>query len=294
MKTSLAHLPLFKKQELKRLKSIILAKAPQTQFIILFGSHARGDWVEDEYTEGHITYTYQSDFDILVITDDKKTARNDNIWMQAEDEYYGIRPSQRTPLDIISHHLREVNDRLREGHYFFSDIKKEGVLLYTSGNYRLERKRKIDPVRRLEIAMEDFEQWFESANEFFDDFIHNFDLKRYKKAAFELHQATERFYKAAILTRSGYSPRTHNIAKLGRMIASDYPEFKKIFPRQTEEEKQLFRQLKNAYVDARYKKTYRISREELEYLAERVQKLRDLVETTCKNIITDLKQQVRQ
>ncbi|MDD5727187.1 MAG: HEPN domain-containing protein, partial [Victivallales bacterium] len=260
---------------------------------ILFGSHARGDWVEDEYTEGHITYTYQSDFDILVITDNKKIIRNDNIWMQAEDEYYGIRPSQRTPVDIISHHLREVNKKLREGHYFFSDIKKEGVLLYTSGKYRLERKRKIDPVRRLKIAMEDFEQWFESANNFFDDYTYNFDLKRYKQAAFMLHQVTERFYKAALLTRSGYSPQTHNIAKLGRMIASDYPEFKKIFPRQTEEEKQLFKQLKNAYVDARYKKTYRISREELEYLAERVQKLRDLTEKTCKDIIADLKHKTK-
>ncbi|MFA7185430.1 MAG: nucleotidyltransferase domain-containing protein, partial [Victivallales bacterium] len=69
MKKSLAHLPPYKKQELKQLKSVILEKVPRTLFIILFGSHARGDWVDDEYTEGHITYTYQSDFDILVITE---------------------------------------------------------------------------------------------------------------------------------------------------------------------------------------------------------------------------------
>lgn len=74
MKKSLAHLPLNKKQELKRLRSIILEKVPHAQFIILFGSHARGDWVDDEYTEDHITYSYKSDFDILVITDDKKLA----------------------------------------------------------------------------------------------------------------------------------------------------------------------------------------------------------------------------
>ncbi|MFA6714403.1 MAG: nucleotidyltransferase domain-containing protein, partial [Victivallaceae bacterium] len=90
MKKSLAHLPLYKKQELKRLKSIILGKVPQTQLIILFGSHARGNWVDDEYVEDHITYSYKSDFDILVITEDWETARNASLWARAENEYYGI------------------------------------------------------------------------------------------------------------------------------------------------------------------------------------------------------------
>ncbi|MFA6716092.1 MAG: nucleotidyltransferase domain-containing protein, partial [Victivallaceae bacterium] len=129
MKKSLAHLPPYKKQELKRLRSVILEKAPGALFIILFGSHARGDWVDDEYTEGHITYTYQSDFDILVITEGRKTACNDALWLEAGKEYRAS-SSQRTPADIIGHDIKYVNTRLREGHYFFSDIKKEGILLY--------------------------------------------------------------------------------------------------------------------------------------------------------------------
>jgi HEPN domain-containing protein/predicted nucleotidyltransferase len=290
MKKSLAHLPLYKKQELKRLKSIILEKAPTAQFIILFGSHARGDWVDDEYTEGHITYSYKSDFDILVITDDKETCTNESLWMQVENEYYGLFYSQRTPVDdIIRHHIQEVNNKLREGHYFFSDIKKEGILLYDSGNYKLERRRKIDPARRLEIAVEDFEQWFESANEFYIDFENAFKRKSYNKAAFELHQATERFYGAMIIVASGYKPKTHNINKLGKVAARYCPEYKKIFPRQTDEEKRLFKLLKNAYVDARYKKDYVITKDELTYLAKRVEKLRDLVEKTCKAKIESLK-----
>ncbi|MFA6714911.1 MAG: HEPN domain-containing protein [Victivallales bacterium] len=290
MKKSLAHLPLYKKQELKRLKSIILEKAPATQFIILFGSHARGDWIDDEYTEGHITYSYKSDFDILVITDDKKTSQNESLWFQVESEYYGAFYSRRTPVDdIISHHIQEINIKLREGHYFFSDIKKEGILLYDSGNYKLERRRRIDPVRRLEIAVEDFEQWFESANEFFDDYTHNLKLKRYNKAAFELHQATERFYTAYALVTSEYKPKTHNINKLGKIAARYCPEYKKIFPRQTDEEKRLFKLLKDAYIDARYKKNYKITKDELTYLSKRVEKLRDLVEKTCKAKIESLK-----
>jgi HEPN domain-containing protein/predicted nucleotidyltransferase len=293
MKKSLAHLPLYKKQELKRLKSIILEKAPTAQFIILFGSHARGDWVDDEYTEGHITYSYKSDFDILVITDDKETCTNESLWMQVENEYYGLFYSQRTPVDdIIRHHIQEVNNKLREGHYFFSDIKKEGILLYDSGNYKLERRRKIDPARRLEIAVEDFEQWFESANEFYWGYESFFKRKSYKNAAFMLHQATERFYSAVILVFSGYRPKLHNIEKLGTTAASHYPEFIKIFPRKNAEEKRLFQLLKDAYIDARYKKDYSITKDELTYLAKRVEKLRNLVEKACKAKIKSLKKQL--
>ena len=33
--------------------------------IILFGSYARGTWVEDGYVKAGITYEYKSDFDLL-------------------------------------------------------------------------------------------------------------------------------------------------------------------------------------------------------------------------------------
>jgi predicted nucleotidyltransferase len=45
MKTTLSHLPNDKQEELKTLTEIILSKVP-AEMIILFGSHARGDWVE--------------------------------------------------------------------------------------------------------------------------------------------------------------------------------------------------------------------------------------------------------
>ncbi|MFA7184283.1 MAG: HEPN domain-containing protein, partial [Victivallales bacterium] len=167
------------------------------------------------------------------------------------------------------------------------------ILLYDSGKCKLERRRRIDPARRLEIATEDFAQWFESANEFLDTTFDDVKKKRYKKAAFELHQATERFYKAAILTHTGYSPRTHDIEKLGQAIARDCPEFLKIFPQKTQKEQDLFQKLKKAYVDARYKKDYSIAKDELARLAERVEKLRDLVEETCRNIIKDLSSEVQ-
>ncbi len=52
-------------------------------------------------------------------------------------------------------------------------------------------------------------------------------------------------------------------------------------PTGSEEEKYRFELLRRAYVDARYKKTYRIIREELLWFEERVKHLRTLPEEQC-------------
>ena len=79
MKRSLSHLPKHKREELKEIVSIITENSG-VEMLILFGSYARGDWVEDTYTEGHITYEYKSDYDILVIVRDRHYARRINPW----------------------------------------------------------------------------------------------------------------------------------------------------------------------------------------------------------------------
>ncbi len=73
---ALPHLPKLKQDELELIKNIILDKMQDVRMIVLFGSYARGNWVEDIHTEGHVTHVYESDFDILVTTKSKKTARD--------------------------------------------------------------------------------------------------------------------------------------------------------------------------------------------------------------------------
>ncbi|MDD5728481.1 MAG: nucleotidyltransferase domain-containing protein, partial [Victivallales bacterium] len=67
MKESLSHLPEHKQEELKKLREIIIAMI-DAEFVILFGSYARGDWVEvKSIGEDGNLYEYRSDYDILVV-----------------------------------------------------------------------------------------------------------------------------------------------------------------------------------------------------------------------------------
>jgi len=59
------------------------------------------------------------------------------------------------------------------------------------------------------------------------------------------------------------------------------PAFLKVFPRATKEQDEIFKLLKKAYIDARYKKDYRITKKQLEYLAKRVKLLQRLTKKIC-------------
>ncbi len=113
------------------------------------------------------------------------------------------------------------------------------------------------------------------------DFKNAFERGSYKKAAFELHQAVERFYDATLLVFTNYRPRLHDLEKLSHMAAGHDPAFLTVFPLATAEQKECFELLRRAYVEARYNPGYKITKEQLEYLAQRVQKLRDLTEKIC-------------
>jgi hypothetical protein len=63
------------------------------------------------------------------------------------------------------------------------------------------------------------------------------------------------------------------------------PELAMVFPLETPENKRLFKLLRNAYVDARYKPGYAITEEELSQLANQVNQLKTLCEKLCQEKI---------
>jgi len=281
MKKSLTHLPEHKRQELNLVVKIIRKHFPSAHIIILFGSYARNEWQEETYTEGHITYEYISDFDILVLTRLKKTAQN-HANQSRVDNSIVLHKAVKTPVSVIYHSVGQVNYHLRQAQYFFSDIKKEGISLYDTGRMKLERRRKLSPAKRKQIAQEDFKMWFKSATNFYGAYESELQKRHNKEAAFLLHQATERFYSANLLVFTGYRPKCHNIETLGRRVSGCDPAFLKVFPRATEQQDKTFKLLKKAYIDARYKKDYKITKKQLEYLAKRVKILQRLTRRICK------------
>jgi predicted nucleotidyltransferase/HEPN domain-containing protein len=282
MKTSIEFLPANKQQELQTIAQAI-HQFPEIEMIILFGSYARGDWIE-EYFENSVHVKYQSDYDLLIIVKTRSISAQhrleDTIMTTTENM-----PEIKTPVSPIVHDIQFINQRLRKAQYFFSDIKKQGIVLYDSGQIELAEPRELSNKERHYLAKEDFEYNFENAKGFYKGFNFYFSSQDYNHAAFLLHQTTERLYNTLLLVFTHYKPKTHDLRILRRLTNVSDQRLIKIFPQSTSEERSRFTLLRNAYVDARYKKSYTITEEELTWLAERVSTLVQLTETLCQEKI---------
>jgi len=289
MNKNLDHLPVSRQENLAHIVTVLRDEFEQvTGFatgkrkhgrilkIILFGSHATGKWVNNP------AHGYVSDYDILVIVNKKEFVEEYKIWHIAEDR---IGLQVRQPLNILVHTLKEINDALVNGQYFFTDIKREGIVLYETDKRELAEAGSLTPEEYKAITEKHYEQWFESAGSFLIDFGHCMDRKDLKKAAFELHQATERYYSCLLLVLTNYKPYTHNLNQLNSLTISQNEQIAEVFPQDNKIHRRRFQLLRNAYVDARYSEHYKITQEELLWLAERVKHLQTLTKMLCQEKI---------
>ena len=152
-----------------------------------------------------------------------------------------------------------MNRRISGASYFFSDIKKEGICLYSTGRYRLAQLREPDPGERFGMARSDFEYWFRKGPDFLDGVDFYLKQGNPNMAAFLLHQAAENLYHTLLLVFTGYKPKLHDLEKLGHLTGGFGKALLTIFPTATEEERQRFLLLKRAYTEARYERGYRIA-----------------------------------
>jgi uncharacterized protein len=287
MKTSLEYLPLNKQAELAKIIHVINEVA-QPEMVILFGSYARNEWVEEKYDDEH--YRYQSDFDILVIVEIKSEAIQGRFEREIEEKIEKAEDIK-TPVSIIVHDIEFVNKRLRKAQYFFTDIKKEGVVLYDSGKLQLKEARELLPAERKKLAQEDFDYWFKKAENFKEGFEFYFTKEKLNEASFLLHQTTERLYSGILLVFTRYKPNTHELAILRKLTNSVDSRLLQIFSLDNPENKRLFKLLRKAYVDARYKPSYIITHDELSQLYKQVEELKKIGELICKEKIENFVQE---
>ncbi len=279
MKTDLTFLPELKQEELKQLTELIVNEM-QPALIVLFGSYARGTWVEDSYSDDGVYYTYKSDYDILVVTKHDLSALKNGQWIKTEQK--AKHKNFTAPVTLIQHGLGYLIKELEAGSYFFTDIIKDGILLHDNNGHAADLKPgEVDPEKVKARAKTDFEFWHTSAGEFFEGFMFYFEKGYYNSAAFQLHQTTEKYYTALLLAFTGYKPKTHDLETLGKTASAIHSSFRNVFVRDTEEQRTAFHRLLRAYIDARYKKSYIITKEDLEYLALQVSALKSLVERVC-------------
>ena len=301
MRNDVDHLPVLQQDELDRVTQTLMgefavatARANQPWKkngrilkIILFGSYARTDWV-DEPENG-----YQSDFDLLVIVSHPDLTDIADYWYIAEDKILRDTAVAR-PVNIIVHTLDEVNQGLSRGEYFWVDIARDGIVLYELPGSALAAPKPLTAADACEMASEyfsaklaDIDRWLSTVD--FQMEKSADDVGFQKLAAFNLHQAVETTYACFLLVRTLYFPRSHNIKFLRSLAEDSDPRLIEAWPRAARIDRRRFELLKRAYVEARYSASYQISNEELDAISTSVRALRDIVDTVSRERLAELK-----
>lgn len=292
MRTDLDHLPDRKRRDLERIVQILFAEfedatALATQKwkkqgrilkVILYGSYARGDWVEDPVGG------YYSDYDILVVVSDERLTDPAEYWAKADDHFVReVTISKRisAPVTFIVHSLNEVNDQLVRGRPFFIDAIEQGIALYEADGHPFATPQPLTEEAARAEAQKHFDYWYPLS-------VHALRLARtsiedgvLRDAAFMMHQATERAYHCVLLTLTLYSPKSHKLNFLRGLAEPLVLDLIQVWPRDTKFGRRCFELLQQAYVNARYSPHYKITPEELEWLAERIELLQTLVKEAC-------------
>ncbi|WP_267433582.1 nucleotidyltransferase and HEPN domain-containing protein [Sphingomonas sp. GM_Shp_1] len=292
MRDDVAHLPDKKRRDLDRIVEVLFAEFEQATSlstqkwrrqgrilkVILYGSYARGDWVDDPIGG------YQSDYDILVVVSDERLTEPGEFWAKADDQFVReVTISKRisAPVSFIVHSLADVNNQLTQGRPFFIDAIEQGIALYEVEDYPFVTPQPLDPKAELAEARKHFDQWFPNAGKRFESARFLISKGYGNQAAFDLHQTTEQLYHCLLLTLTLYSPKSHKLNFLRSQAEPLVHELIAVWPRDTKFAQRCFELLRQAYVNARYSPHYKVTPAELEWLAERVELLQQIVKETC-------------
>ncbi|MEG3146828.1 nucleotidyltransferase and HEPN domain-containing protein [Sphingomonas sp. RT2P30] len=292
MRDQLDHLPASKQRELAHVvrvlfeefaEAIVLSTQPWKKKgrilkVVLYGSYARGGWVDDPVGG------YQSDYDILVVVSDDRLTDVVDYWSAADDRLMRdmtINGALSAPVNFIVHSLKDVNKQLEQGRPFFIDIVEQGIALYEAEGFPFASPRKLPPEKARAEAQKHFDYWYPLS-------LHALKLAQVsiengvsRDAAFMLHQAAERAYHGTLLVLTLYSPKSHKLNFLRSHCEEIAPSLIAAWPRDDKFSRRCFELLRLAYVNARYSEHYKVSDDELNWLGEHVAKLQASVKTVC-------------
>lgn len=230
MKRSTRFLPPRKRQDLQQLTALIREQVKQVEMIVLFGSYAKNKYVDyDQRVEfGTPTY-YMSDYDIAILTRKPIGAVESSLYEKIKDKFFENknRPFHTHP-QFVNYGIDDFNYALSKAHYFETEIKRDGVILYDSGSYTLARRRKLDYTEIRDRAQKYFDDKFGRANQFLKGVTFYCEDGDCRMASFHLHQSVENFLRTIPMVFILYGHKSHDLSELMNAAKSTRPRFSRL------------------------------------------------------------------
>ncbi len=283
LKKELPFLPDEKIEELKEIRKRLLDTGIPCM-IMLYGSYARGNWRE---SQGAWSGT-KSDLDILALT--RGELLKNKLINKSMDMFHDMT----TVVQVLVETLGHINKSLEEKDFFYTQIKREGKVLYAEDYLQLKDAIDLTPERLKEIALRDFRSWFGIARQNFknartnlQDYLENDNYDAARLAAFNFQQAVENCYTTIEMVFSRNNPYEHRLNILRWNAARYVPDIDKYLTKDTPRKRFLFNHLDWAYIGARYhnRDVYEVTMGQLKYWEPEVERVVNATEKACMEYI---------
>ena len=151
-----------------------------------------------------------SDYDILIVTRRRLGLKEYDVYARITERFFENKQSEfYTRPQFINESISRLNKNLELGQYFYHEIKKQGIMLYSSQEFKLARCRKLNYAEIAQIARDYFSEKFPFASDFLLGARYYAGLQKYKMASFHLHQAAENYLRTIPLVYILYGYKDH-------------------------------------------------------------------------------------
>jgi HEPN domain-containing protein len=236
---------------LEEVKALILKKVPAVQLIVHLGTHQK-------------PFTYY----LLVLIADGSKAIEHEVSNTIEDHCKHL-----VSVMALVHKTGSAKKGISEGNTFWNNTMKSSKLIYQQEGLHLQEHQDVPKEDRQEIAKYHRQRWGGQAQEFLKGAKRYYQDGNHKLAAFLLHQAVESALSGVIRAAMGYRIAIHNLSRMLRLTLLFTEELLAVFELHTEEGKQSFALLQNAYSHARYRDGFEPGEEAVKMLLSRVETL---------------------
>jgi HEPN domain-containing protein len=253
--------------------------------LLLHGPYASGAWVDDPGGR------YFADYDLLVLVSSERLADVGEFWLECERSLLFAsvnREHLRTPVRLTILSFERFSNEIYQGNRYFQNIMEECVVLHDADPTVWPDCNAVAALDVVAQADRHRAEGFALVAEFLGSAKLSAANGWFRKAAFDLHQATERLYNIALLVLLGRTPHTHNIVDLRKLAESASEQLRVVWPTETKEDRRCFELLRAAYNKSRYNRHYRVAASEAAWMIEQVEYLSDLVNDACDRWIDGL------
>jgi HEPN domain-containing protein len=253
----------------KTIKNIVEEVQPEKIFIL--STCVNHYQTKNAFIQQSIESENHSRLDMLVLSGENEMRSNDSLQDIIENKI-----NSDGLITAIVLPIHQFNKWLLNAHPFACKIYHHAKLFYDAEKIPLA----IPNVYNIEEVQKRLVAEFEHSLDIASEFLSGAELFKLRKqlplAAFNLHQSAEQLFSAIINIKMALRLQTHNLDKLYRYTRSLEVGILEIFPRDTIEEKRLFKLLQGAYIQSRYSNDYTIKLSEINILNQRMNKLFEL------------------